>query len=155
LFLTIAANRAEVLGADEIWLGVCQMDNANYDDCREVFINATRGYINYALGHDHRGTGPLYIETPLMKLTKAETVRLAHKTPGAWEALAYSHTCYAGQYPPTDMNHANVLRAQGFEEAGLPDPLVLRAVFDGDMKMPSTPNYSHSARAHAFAEYAR
>lgn len=141
LFLTLAANRAEALNIKNIVTGVCQMDNANYDDCREVFINATARYINRALGHDHRGTEPIRILTPLMQLTKAETVRLAHELPGCWDALAYSHTSYDGKYPPTDMNHANVLRADGFAQAGLPDPLVVRAWQEGLMDLPVTDNY--------------
>lgn len=141
LFLTIAANHAEVQGIKHIVTGVCQMDNANYDDCRDVFIMATESYINTALGHDHRGTGPIHIETPLMHLDKAATVRLAQTLPGCWDALAYSHTSYDGQYPPTDMNHANVLRADGFEKAGLPDPLVLRANREMLMDLPATANY--------------
>lgn len=145
LFLTIAANRAEALGIKNIITGVCQMDNANYDDCREAFIVATQLYVNYALGHDHRGTGPIVFVTPLMHLNKAETVKLAFNTPGAWEALAYSHTSYDGKYPPTDMNHSNVLRADGFEKAGLPDPLVIRAVHEGLMKLPLSANYSQAA----------
>jgi 7-cyano-7-deazaguanine synthase len=141
LFLTIAANRAEALGSTAIITGVCQMDNANYDDCREVFINATQHYINTALGHDHRGTPPIHIETPLMFLDKAATCKLAFNLPGCWDALAYSHTSYDGCYPPTDMNHANVLRADGFEKAGLPDPLVLRAWKEGLMQLPASSNY--------------
>lgn len=144
LFLTLAANRAEAMGCTDIMLGVCQMDNANYDDCRQVFIDAATAYINTALGHDHRGTPPIVLHTPLMQLTKADTVRLAHELPGAWEALAYSHTSYDGKYPPTDMNHANVLRAAGFEEANLPDPLVLRAHDEGLMDLPATNNYAHA-----------
>lgn len=154
LFLTIAANRAEAGGFNRLVTGVCQMDNANYDDCREVFIAAATDYINTALGHDHRGTQAITIDTPLMDLSKAETVHLAHKLPGCWDALAYSHTSYDGKYPPTDMNHANVLRTDGFEQAGLPDPLVLRAWQEHLMDLPDTPNYSHSARAHAHAEKA-
>jgi 7-cyano-7-deazaguanine synthase len=141
LFLTIAANRAEALGIPNLVTGVCQMDNANYDDCREVFIDATERYINTALGHDHRGTQAITIHTPLLFMTKAETVRLSRRLPGCWKALEYSHTSYAGKYPPTDMNHANVLRAQGFAEAGLPDPLVLRANREGLMGLPDTANY--------------
>jgi len=127
LFLTIAANRAEAMGIDTIVTGVCQMDNANYDDCREVFVKATTDYINTALGHDHRGTSPIQIETPLMYLSKAESVAMAKSIDGCWDALAYSHTCYAGKYPPCGECHACVLRADGFEKAGEIDPLVARA----------------------------
>ena len=81
------------------------------------------------------------IWTPLINKSKAETVKIAHQIPECWEALAYSHTSYDGKYPPTDMNHANVLRADGFEKAGLPDPLVLRAVDEGLMELPETDNY--------------
>jgi 7-cyano-7-deazaguanine synthase len=141
LFLTIAANRAEAWGISSIVIGVCQMDNANYDDCRYEFIRRTQDYINAALGHDHRGTRPIRIHTPLMDLSKADTVRMAKGLPGCWEALAYTHTSYDGKYPPTDMNHANVLRADGFEKAGLPDPLVVRAWSEGLMELPKTTNY--------------
>lgn len=142
LFLTIASNRAEALGIPNLVTGVCAMDNANYDDCRAIFINAAQFYINTALGHDHRGTQSIKIHTPLMYMTKAETVQLSNELPGCWEALAYSHTSYDGKYPPTDMNHANVLRAEGFLQAGLPDPLVLRAYKEGLMDLPTTPNYA-------------
>lgn len=142
LFLTIAANRAEALSIDTIITGVCAMDNANYDDCRPIFINATKNYINYALGHDHRGTKRIQIITPLMFLTKAQSVELAHRLPNeCWEALAYTHTSYDGKYPPIDNNHANVLRAEGFLQAGLPDPLVIRAYQEGLMDYPQTDNY--------------
>ena len=141
LFLTIAANRAEALGISCIVTGVCQMDNANYDDCRQVFTDAAANYINTALGHDHRGTPEIAILTPLMTMSKSDTVLLAEALPGCWDALAYSHTSYDGKYPPTDMNHANVLRADGFAKAGLPDPLVVRAYNEGLMPLPETANY--------------
>jgi 7-cyano-7-deazaguanine synthase len=143
LFLVIAANRAEARGIPHLVTGVCSMDSANYDDCREVFINAAHPFINTALGHDHRATPPILIHTPLMYRTKAETVLLAKVLSGCWEAMAYTHTSYDGRYPPTDMNHANVLRASGFEQAGLPDPLVLRAHREGLMALPDTANYKN------------
>ena len=141
LFLTIAANRAEALGIPSLVTGVCQMDNANYDDCREVFVKATEEYINTALGHDHRGTQRIEILTPLMYLSKAQSVELAVQLPGCMKALAYSHTSYDGKYPPTDMNHSNVLRAQGFEEANTADPLVIRAWSECLMDLPGSRNY--------------
>jgi len=86
-------------------------------------------------------TGRFQIHAPLMGLSKAETVMLAYKLPGCWDALAYTHTSYDGKYPPIDMNHSNVLRAHGFETAGLPDPLVVRAWREGLMALPMTQNY--------------
>lgn len=142
LFLTIAANRAEALGITDLVTGVCELDNSNYDDCRVNFIKDAENYINSALGHDHRGTTPMVIHVPLIYRSKERTVQLALQLPGCWEALAYTHTSYDGKYPPTDMNHANVLRADGFEKAGYPDPLVLRAVKEGLMEIPSTDNYA-------------
>ena len=135
LFLTIAANRAVELGALHLVTGVCQEDNANYPDCTIDFIDATQNYIRFALG------AGFYISAPLLRASKKQTVQMARRLPGCWEALAYSHTSYDGKYPPTDMNHANVLRAHGFEQAGLPDPLVVRAWKEGLMVLPETSNY--------------
>jgi 7-cyano-7-deazaguanine synthase len=136
LFLTIALNRASVIGCNVVVTGVCQMDNANYPDCRRDFITAF-----WTMGSEALGGGCPFIETPLINLTKAETVKLARTLPGCWEALAYSHTAYDGAYPPTGGDHASVLRAQGFLEAGEPDPLIVRAVRENLMPLPATANY--------------
>ncbi len=143
-FLTLAANRAVAVGAGRLVTGICQADNANYPDCRDDFRVAMEFMLNHALGLvgvERVGGIPLKVEAPLMWLPKDETVRLARTLPGCWEALAYSHTSYDGRYPPTDMNHANVLRAKGFEDAGFPDPLVERAWRAGLMSLPTTANY--------------
>lgn len=138
LFLTIAANRAVVLGASNIVTGVCQMDNANYPDCREEFIHSQIETINLALGNVLK---KFQIYSPLMYMTKAESIKLATALPGCMAALAYSHTAYDGLYPPTGRDHASTLRAQGFLEAGEPDPLVVRAWREGLMALPETANY--------------
>jgi 7-cyano-7-deazaguanine synthase len=136
LFLTIAANRAVVLGCKYIVTGVCQQDNANYPDCRETFIRAKQNAIHEALGNTD-----IQILTPLMDLSKAQSIKLAMMHPGCMDALAYSHTAYDGAYPPVGKDHASTLRAQGFLEAGVPDPLVVRAWREGLMGLPGTSNY--------------
>lgn len=141
LFLTIAMNRAVALGrGTDVITGICQADNANYPDCTETFRQLFERAANRAL---QSAIEPFCsVVAPFIFMSKAETVAIARNLPGCWHALAYSHTSYDGSYPPIDMNHSNILRAKGFEEAGLPDPLVLRAVQEGLMPYPDTPNYT-------------
>ena len=63
------------------------------------------------------------IHAPLMNLSKKETVKLASKL-NAIEIMADTHTCYKGIYPPCQTCAACMLRARGFEEAGIKDPLL-------------------------------
>jgi 7-cyano-7-deazaguanine synthase len=130
LFLTLAANRAAVLGIETIYTGVCQQDNANYPDCRLDFVNAQESAINQALGTMATGEGYIHINTPLMFMSKAESIKQMLRV-GELELLAFSHTAYDGQYPPLGKDHATLLRAQGFAEAGMPDPLMVRAWMEG------------------------
>ena len=121
-FLTLAANYALEKDCYALVTGVCQQDNANYPDCRANFIDSQEKTINDALGIDN-----FHIYTPLMYMSKAQSIALAETLPDCMKALAYSHTCYAGEYPPCGECHACVLRAQGFKEAGVIDPLIERA----------------------------
>ena len=126
LFLTVAANRCDYLNFDNIVIGVCEMDNANYDDCRSKFIESAEEYINYSLGGDQRnGKHWIMVHAPLLKKSKAETINMARSL-NAMEAMSYSHTCYAGQTPPCGECHSCVLRAQGFKDAGIDDPIFSR-----------------------------
>lgn len=137
LFLTIAANYAVAWGASVLVTGVCEADNANYPDCRRSFIDAQEKAINEALGGDY-----LTISTPLIQMSKAESIRTIDAM-GDLATLAFTHTAYDGQYPPVGSDHATVLRAEGFLQAGLPDPLILRAVDEKLLKLPKTPNYAN------------
>lgn len=141
LFFTIAANRAIALGCGDIVTGICEADEQNYPDCTEVFLKFFQAAANLSLGVSDDPREGLMFHAPLQHKSKAESVKLARSLPGCWEALAYTTTSYDGKYPPTDMNHSNILRAHGFEVAGLPDPLVLRAHSEGLMQLPSTANY--------------
>lgn len=118
MFLTLAASLAVVEGAKTIITGVCQTDYSGYPDCRREFIDAMAQALTLAMPSS---CGPIKIETPLMGLTKADTVRMARKLPGCWEALALSVTCYQGQ-PACGVCPSCVLRAKGFAEAGETDP---------------------------------
>ena len=142
-FFTIAMNHAIALDCRNLITGICQEDNANYPDCTENFREAFEFMANLSLGINSKYSDFAYkLLAPLMHRDKGDTVQLMFNLgQDAWDALAYTHTSYDGKYPPTDMNHANVLRASGFEKAGLPDPLVLRAVSEGLMELPLTNNY--------------
>ena len=63
------------------------------------------------------------IHTPLMHRSKKDTVLLA-KDLGAMDALRLTHTCYIGRRPPCGSCAACELRAKGFADAGVPDPLL-------------------------------
>lgn len=143
-FLTVAANYALEKDIYKLVTGVCQQDNANYPDCRNEFIRLQEQTINSALGL----LSTFKIYTPLMYMSKADSIKMAKTFPGCMEALAYTHTAYDGQYPPVGKDHATVLRAQGFYEANTPDPLVVRAYKEGLMELPSTPNYNEVRNAY-------
>lgn len=113
--------------------------NPPYPDCTPDFIYTYQKALTESLRQPYKET--LLIDTPLMFLSKAQSILLAESMDGCLESLAYTHTSYDGKYPPTDMNHANVLRASGFEKARMPDPLVLRAWSEGLMELPATANY--------------
>ena len=117
IFLTFAAAYARQLGASHLVTGVAQTDYSGYPDCRDTTIRSLERTLT--LGMDTAFS----IHTPLMNLTKAETVKLAVKV-GAYDAMSLTHTCYAGSRPPCGVCAACVLRAKGFAEADLVDPLV-------------------------------
>ncbi len=120
IFLALAANRAASLGCEIIIAGLSQEDFGGYPDCRRVFVDAMEKAVNLGL----EGTAAkIVIETPLINMSKKETVLLAQEV-GAMEALALSHTCYNGEQPPCGHCHACLLRLKGFEEAGVEDPLL-------------------------------
>ena len=119
IFLTFAAALAYQRGIHHLVAGVAQTDYSGYPDCRQATLQALEQALQ--LGMDYEIT----LHTPLMFRSKANTVRLARDL-GALPALANTHTCYHGQQPPCGACPACVLRAKGFTEAGIPDPLVQR-----------------------------
>jgi 7-cyano-7-deazaguanine synthase len=131
LFLTLAANRAYVLGIYTLITGVSEEDYGGYPDCRRPFIRALTEACNKGTFCNPEFPGLLRINTPLIHMSKKDEVLMSLDLPGCYGALAWSHTGYDGVYPPTGKDHATLLRARGFEEAKVPDPLILRAVEEG------------------------
>ena len=119
IFLTFAAAYAYQRDIRHLVTGVAQTDYSGYPDCREATLRALEQAIRLGMDYD------LTLHAPLMFESKAESVVLARDL-GALPALAYSHTCYNGQQPPCGVCPACELRAKGFAEAGIPDPLLER-----------------------------
>ena len=126
--------------------------NPPYPDCTPDFLYRINRSNEEAVKQPGRKAA--IVIAPLMFISKAESIRLARKLPHTYAALAYSHTAYDGSYPPVGTDHASVLRAHGFEQAGVPDPLVLRANKEGLCPLPDTPNYAVPALAVAETEMA-
>jgi len=116
IFLSLAAMKAHQLGINDIITGVCQTDYSGYPDCREDFIKSIERTVSLAMDTEFK------IHTPLMNLTKSESIELMNKL-GKLDWLKESHTCYEGQRPACGKCPACKLRLKGFEEAGLEDPL--------------------------------
>jgi 7-cyano-7-deazaguanine synthase len=94
VFLTYAAALADRRGLEVLVGGMCETDFSGYPDCRRDTIDAMQSALRLGLDRD------VSIETPLMRLTKAETWALA-KTLGGEALVAItveeSHTCYTGE----------------------------------------------------------
>lgn len=117
IFLTFAAAYAWQRQIRHLVTGVAQTDYSGYPDCREASITAQAEAIRLGMEYD------VEIHTPLMHRSKKETVELARDV-GALDAMALTHTCYKGQRPPCGTCPACILRAKGFAEAGIEDPLL-------------------------------
>ncbi len=117
VFLTFAAAHAWRLGAEHLVTGVAQTDYSGYPDCREETIAALQTALQKGM------ESGIVIHTPLMHLSKKETVLLARDL-GGLPAMAQTHTCYEGARPPCGRCAACELRARGFAEAGITDPLL-------------------------------
>jgi 7-cyano-7-deazaguanine synthase len=116
IFLTFAAAYAYQRGISNLVTGVAQTDYSGYPDCREETMGSLQTAIQQGMESD------IQIHTPLMHLSKKETVELAQQL-GAIGAMAMTHTCYEGERPPCGICPACKLRARGFSEAGIADPL--------------------------------
>ena len=122
IFLSLALGWAEVLGASDIVIGVNALDYSGYPDCRPEFIAAFERLADLATRAGVEG-GRFRVHAPLLALGKADIIRR-----GLELGLDYrlTHSCYdplpGGR--PCGACDSCVLRAQGFREAGVADPVL-------------------------------
>ena len=120
IFLSFALAWAEVLESADVFIGVNALDYSGYPDCRPEFIRAFETMANLATKAGVEGRTRLRIHTPLLHLSKAQIVKLAHEL---GVPFGLTHSCYdpdaSGR--PCGQCDACLLRRKGFEEAGLED----------------------------------
>ena len=122
IFLSLALGWAEVLGARDIVMGVNALDYSGYPDCRPEFIAAFESLASVATRAGVEG-GRFRVHTPLIAMTKAEIIRR-----GVALGLDYGLTtsCYDPGPHGQPCGHCDscLLRAKGFVEAGVADPML-------------------------------
>lgn len=120
VFLSLALGWAEVLGAQDIFIGVNAVDYSGYPDCRPDFIQAFEQVANLATRAGVEGV-PFRVRTPLQMLSKAEIIH-AGLALGVDYGLTVS--CYQADEQGRACGRCDScrLRAQGFANAGVVDP---------------------------------
>ncbi len=125
IFLSFALAWAEVLGAEDIFIGVNALDYSGYPDCRPEFIAAYEAMANLATKAGVEGRQKLKIHAPLIELTKAQIIER-----GLELGVDYSLTssCYDPDEngAPCGQCDSCFLRQKGFRENGTQDPLRYR-----------------------------
>lgn len=122
VFLSLALGWAEVLGASDLVIGVNALDYSGYPDCRPEFIAAFETLANLATRAGVEGAR-FTVHTPLITMSKADIIRR-----GLDLGLDYGLTrsCYNPTPAGRPCQHCDscLLRAKGFAEVGIPDPVL-------------------------------
>jgi 7-cyano-7-deazaguanine synthase len=125
IFLSFALAWAEVLGSNDIFIGVNALDYSGYPDCRPEFIEAFEAMANLATKAGVEGRQALKIHTPLIALSKAEIIRKGSE-------LGVDYGLTSSCYDPSAIGEpcgecdSCLLRQKGFRENGIEDPLRYR-----------------------------
>ncbi len=119
LFLSFAMSLADQINARKIVIGANAIDYSGYPDCRGPYLNAFEAVARRGTRMGTELKQRIKIEAPLLKLTKADIVRLGLKLKAP---LRFTWSCYQGGSKPCGRCDSCVLRAKGFSEVGVPDP---------------------------------
>lgn len=123
IFLSFALSYAEAIGAGVIFIGANAIDYSGYPDCRPEFFSAFQQVIKTGTktgSNIQHPASSIQINAPLVNKTKKEIVKLAKRL-GVPLGLTWS--CYKGGRKPCGACDSCMLRAKGFMEAGVRDPL--------------------------------
>jgi len=119
VFLSLAAGLAYTVGATVIVGGWNVVDYSGYPDCRQEFLDAAQEAINLALGFGVHNLHYVIIYAPIVSYTKTNVILLGNELNVPFE-LTWS--CYEGRLRPCGICPSCVIRAKGFEDAGMKDP---------------------------------
>lgn len=125
LLMTLAAMWARSWGADMIVTGI----RGGFSDCTEEFEHRLETMLGLSDPRD-----PVINLTSPVHISRADSLNLASKLPGCWEALAFTMTCFKGgvgqpgKELPCGLCLPCTKRAEGFAELGLPDPSIERVL---------------------------
>lgn len=126
VFLSIAASFAEATGAEVIFIGAHSEDSSGYPDCRREYLETFNRVIK--LGTRAGCEGRLRLEFPLIDKGKKDIIRLGSSLGVPFQ---YAWSCYAGGKRPCMTCDSCILRAKGFKEAGMEDP-IMEGVYEHD-----------------------
>jgi 7-cyano-7-deazaguanine synthase len=122
IFLSMTLSWAEVIGSEDIYIGVNALDYAGYPDCRPEYIKAFEQMANLATKTGVEGTQHFKVHTPLIDLTKAQIIKKGLE-------LGVDYSLTSSCYDPTEGGiacgrcDACLLRLQGFSEVGVIDTI--------------------------------
>jgi 7-cyano-7-deazaguanine synthase len=99
------------------------IDYSGYPDCRPEFFDQMRQTLRFGSKLSTEYGVHIQIETPIISLSKPEIVRMGMKLNAP---LEHTWSCYEGGEVPCGSCDSCILRARGFDQAGIPDPLLVR-----------------------------
>lgn len=120
IFLSFALSFAEAVGATDIFIGANALDFSGYPDCRPRYF---RAFSKCARLATRAGSGEkrIRIRTPLIALKKSQIIKLGMKLGVPFKS---TWSCYKGAKKPCGSCDSCILRAKGFREAGVTDPIL-------------------------------
>ena len=122
IFLSLSLGWAEIIEAEDIFIGVNAIDYSGYPDCRPEYIEAFQQMASIATKAGVKGKSKIKIHTPLINLSKAEIIK---KGASLGVDFSLTHSCYdpISSGNPCGICDSCLLRLKGFLDAGLKDPL--------------------------------